>query len=145
MPSYPAPADVTVDVKIDKPVIFFDGECNLCNGFVDFILKIDPTQKFYLAPLQGPTAKQYLPPLPPKQEDWAIAYFDGQKTYFASEACLEICKKLGGIWSMVALTQSLPISFRDFVYSIVATNRYNWFGQTSCRTITFDGRSPFLP
>ncbi|AFY37199.1 thiol-disulfide oxidoreductase DCC [[Leptolyngbya] sp. PCC 7376] len=145
MPTYPASANAIVDVKIDKPIIFFDGECNLCNGFVDFILNIDPTQKFYLAPLQGSTAKQYLPPLPNKQEDWAIAYFDGQKTYHASEACLEICKELGGIWSIFALTQPLPISFRDFVYSIIATNRYNWFGQTACRTMTFDGRSPFLP
>ena len=145
MPTYPAPTDVTVAVNLDKPVIFFDGECNLCNGFVDFILKIDSTQKFYLAPLQGSTAQQYLPPLPPQQEDWAIAYFDGKTTYFASEACLEICQELGGIWSIFALTRPLPISFRDFVYSIVATNRYNWFGQTSCRTMTFDGRSPFLP
>ncbi len=145
MPTYPTPADAVVDVKIDKPIIFFDGECNLCNGFVDLMLKIDHDQKFYLAPLQGSTAKQYLPPLPADQEDWAIAYFNGKTNYFASEACIEICKELGGIWSIVALTQPLPVDFRDFIYRLVATNRYNWFGQTSCRTMNFDGRSPFLP
>lgn len=130
---------------IDKPIIFFDGECNLCNSFVDLMLRIDPDQIFYLAPLQGETAKQYLPPLPEKPEDWAIAYFDGEKSYQASDACLAICEKLGGIWQFFTVFRPLPQNFRDFLYRIIASNRYRWFGKRSCRPINSSKPSPFLP
>jgi predicted DCC family thiol-disulfide oxidoreductase YuxK len=132
----------------DKPIIFFDGECNLCNGFVDLMLKIDTEQKFYLAPLQGTTAKQYLPPLPANPEDWAIAYVDRKQTYQASNACLAICGKLGGIWQIFTLFRLLPQDFRDFLYRIIASNRYRWFGKRACRLIdsNHNGKpSPFLP
>ncbi|QCS48293.1 DUF393 domain-containing protein [Picosynechococcus sp. PCC 11901] len=128
-----------------KPIIFFDGECNLCNGFVDLMLKIDPDQKFYLAPLQGKTAQQYLPPLPENPEDWAIAYFDGVNTYYASDACLAICQRLGGPWQLFTFARPLPQNFRDWLYRLVATNRYRWFGQRTCRTMDLTKPSPFLP
>jgi predicted DCC family thiol-disulfide oxidoreductase YuxK len=136
-----------------KPIIFFDGECNLCNGFVDLMLTIDPGQKFYLAPLQGETAKQYLPPLPENPEDWAIAYLDhtdrnqtDHSNYSdASDACLAICQKLGGIWLFFTLFRPLPKTFRDFLYWIVASNRYRWFGRRTCRIMDLQKPSPFLP
>jgi predicted DCC family thiol-disulfide oxidoreductase YuxK len=140
-----APEQIEITRKVDKPIIFFDGECNLCNGFVDLILQIDPEQKFYLAPLQGKTAKQYLPPLPTNPEDWAIAYFDGKNIAQASDACLQICAELGGVWSIFTLARPMPQDFRDWLYRIVASNRYNWFGQRSCRTMSFAKSSPFLP
>lgn len=139
------PQQIANPAKVAKPIIFFDGECNLCNGFVDLMLRLDTEQKFYLAPLQGETAKQYLPPLPTNPEDWAIAYFDGKNTYQASDACLKICEKLGGIWSIFTIARPLPQNFRDWLYRIVASNRYNWFGQRACRTMNFEKASPFLP
>lgn len=139
-----APEQIVTLQNVAKPIIFFDGECNLCNGFVDLMLRIDTDQKFHLAPLQGETAKQYLPPLPTNPEDWAIAYFDGN-IYQASDACLKICEKLGGIWSIFAVARLLPQDFRDWLYRIVASNRYNWFGQRACRTMDFEKASPFLP
>lgn len=135
----------TVKSMIHKPIIFFDGECNLCNAFVDLMLTIDTEQKFYLAPLQGETAKQYLPPLPTEPKAWAIAYFDGEKTVQASDACLAICEELGGIWQFFRLFRPLPQNFRDFLYRMIASNRYRWFGKRTCRPINSDKPSPFLP
>src|SRR5690606_24969352 len=40
-------------------IVFYDGECGVCNGFVQFILKNSIHIKF--APLQGESAKQKLP------------------------------------------------------------------------------------
>ncbi|MBV5257879.1 DUF393 domain-containing protein [Synechococcus moorigangaii CMS01] len=134
-----------MSIEIDKPIIFFDGECNLCNGFVDLMLRIDTDQLFHLAPLQGETARQYLPPLPKKREDWAIAFFDGMKIYYASDACLAICQTLGGPWQLFTLAQPLPQNFRDWLYRSVATNRYRWFGQRTCRRLDLTKPSPFLP
>ena len=39
------------------PVIYFDGYCGLCNGFVDFVLARDRARRFRFAPLQGTTAR----------------------------------------------------------------------------------------
>ena len=133
------------NTPIAKPIIFFDGECNLCNAFVDLMLQIDRNQIFYLASLQGETAKQYLPPLPAEREEWAIAYYDGENTYQASEACLKICERLGGLWLLFTTAKLLTLDFRDWLYRIVASNRYNWFGQRICRTMKFGKPSPFLP
>lgn len=36
-----------------RPVIFFDGVCNLCNRSVQFVIKHDKKQQFLFAPLQG--------------------------------------------------------------------------------------------
>ncbi|MEC8251574.1 MAG: DCC1-like thiol-disulfide oxidoreductase family protein, partial [Planctomycetota bacterium] len=33
----------------DNPLILFDGECNLCNGFVQFVIRRDPRARFRFA------------------------------------------------------------------------------------------------
>jgi predicted DCC family thiol-disulfide oxidoreductase YuxK len=35
------------------PVILFDGVCNLCNGFVNFVIDRDPSAIYKFAPLQS--------------------------------------------------------------------------------------------
>ena len=42
-------------------VVLFDGVCGLCNAWVDFILKRDPSGLFKFAPLQGEYASQVAP------------------------------------------------------------------------------------
>lgn len=43
-----------------KDVIVFDGECRLCNGAVDFVVKRDPKRRFQFASLQSDTARVLL-------------------------------------------------------------------------------------
>jgi predicted DCC family thiol-disulfide oxidoreductase YuxK len=38
--------------RSDRPVVLFDGVCNLCNGVVRFIVARDPAARFRFAPLQ---------------------------------------------------------------------------------------------
>ena len=37
-------------------IVLFDGVCNLCNGFVRFVIARDPATRFQFAPLQSETA-----------------------------------------------------------------------------------------
>ena len=37
----------------EKPVILFDGVCNLCNGAVNFVIRRDKKKKFMFAALQS--------------------------------------------------------------------------------------------
>lgn len=128
------------------PIIFFDGECNLCNGFVDLLLQVDRDGIFRLAPLQGKTATQLLPPLPTEREAWSIFYLEGQQLYSQSDAVLQIAKRLGGVWSILGLGEPLPTTVRDHLYRLVASNRYHWFGQRStCRIPAKQEQDRFLP
>jgi predicted DCC family thiol-disulfide oxidoreductase YuxK len=38
---------------LSRQVLLFDGVCNLCNGFVNFVIARDPDGKFKFAALQG--------------------------------------------------------------------------------------------
>jgi predicted DCC family thiol-disulfide oxidoreductase YuxK len=65
-------ATQSVDVSLTHPIVFFDGDCVMCNGFLDWLMVIDRSALFRVAPLQGETAERLLPPLPQNPEDWSI-------------------------------------------------------------------------
>ena len=59
-PSTTGQRDKTEHTNGQPLTIFFDGECNLCSGSVQFILKRDPEERFRFASLQGVTGQQLL-------------------------------------------------------------------------------------
>lgn len=129
-----------------SPIIFFDAECLLCDGFVNLLLKIDKKHSFRLAPLQGETARQLLPKLPNNPEQWSIFYLDKNGIYQQSDAFIQICRNLGGAWCFFSLTRIIPRPIRDYIYRIVARNRYRWFGRKiTCRLLKEDEKELFLP
>ena len=131
---------------MDKPIIFFDGVCAMCNTFVNFALKIDRKQQFLFAPLQGETAKKLLPPLSDDPREWSMVYLDERGTHDQLDASLEVYRRLGGIWWILSLMRYIPRGIRTPAYRILARNRYRWFGRKeSCRIPTAAERSRFLP
>ncbi len=132
--------------KVDQPIVFFDGECIMCNQFVDLLLKIDRIGTIMIAPLQGQTAAKFLPPLPSDREEWSIFYLDQGELSDQSDAFLNICRRLGGIWSILSLFKIIPRSIRDSIYRVIARNRYRLFGRRStCRMPNEQEKSRFLP
>jgi predicted DCC family thiol-disulfide oxidoreductase YuxK len=128
------------------PIAFFDGDCLMCNAFVDVLIKLDRHQRIRLAPLQGETARQQLPPLPDNPERWSIFYQDPTGTYSQSGAVLRICGAMGLPWSALRVFRLVPRSLRDGLYRWVARNRYRWFGKRdTCRMPTAADRDRFLP
>jgi predicted DCC family thiol-disulfide oxidoreductase YuxK len=115
--------------QINNPIVFFDGECVMCSRFVNLMFKIDKKGLIYIAPLQGETAKKLLPPLPNNPEEWSIFYLDNGKIYQQSDAVIHICDRLGGIWYLVSLIRIIPSQIRNFIYRIIARNRYQILGQ----------------
>src|SRR3954467_7148331 len=115
-----------------QTIIFFDGVCHLCNGFVDFLIRVDRKRVLKFAPLQGTTATQYLSAQDRASLESVIVLADG-KTYYRSRAILRAFAKLGGIYSLVSVFRVIPVSWADMVYQKVAVNRYRWFGQRDFR------------
>lgn len=126
------------------PIVFFDGYCGLCNGFVDFVMARDHKKTFRFATLQGATAARLLSPEDVKNLDSVVVYVAPHK-YRKSRAVLQVFSDLGGGWQWLTLFGFLPTPFLDFMYDIVARNRYSWFGKRdSCRLPTKEERALFL-
>lgn len=132
------------EVKM-RNVVFFDGICHLCNGFVDAVISRDKQHFFAFAPLQGETAEALLKPEDRKNLDTVI-YYEAGKTYYRSAAILKILTLLGGGYKVFALAWLIPGPLRDFLYKTVAKNRYAWFGTREfCRLPNSEERSYLLP
>lgn len=126
----------------ERPVIFFDGVCNLCNGFVDFLLRRDREGLFEFAPLQGATARR-LVPRESASLDSIVLWNQGEVTHGA-DAALLVLERLGGFWGLARVGWLVPASLRGWVYRAVARNRYALFGRRdTCRLPTPAERARF--
>jgi predicted DCC family thiol-disulfide oxidoreductase YuxK len=125
-------------------VIFFDGYCGLCNGFVDFMIKIDKEGQFKFSPLQSEYAKSTLNPSDILDLKSVVVLIDG-KSYRKAEGVFKALTSIGGVWRMTAILNSFPNSILDFGYELVAENRYRLLGKRdTCRLPTQEEKSRFI-
>lgn len=125
-------------------IVFFDGVCSLCNYSVDFIVKNNSKKTLFIASLQGKTAKELLTSEHRKSMESLIFYEKGQ-VYERSTAALEIARHLKFPYNLLSVFSYLPKSLRDFLYNLIAKNRYKWFGQKqTCRIPTESEKKYFL-
>ena len=131
----------------DEFIIFFDGVCNLCNGFVDFLVGHDDRKggpSFKIASLQGQTAAQKLP-VQMRDQLNSIVLLAGGQTYTKSAAVWRIFARLPWPWRAFFVVQLIPPSVADWLYDLVAKHRYNFFGKKeSCRLPTPAEKEYFL-
>jgi len=118
-----------------NPIILFDGYCNLCNSWIDFIIKRDKSKIFKFAAISSESGKEILKNYTVETEGIdSIILIENEKCYTKSSATLEITKRLSGIWPALYVLMILPKYFRDFIYDFIAKNRYRIFGRKeSCR------------
>ena len=130
----------------DKPIIFFDGVCNLCNSSVQFILKKDTNNVFLFSSLQSDAAKGILLQYNLENFDLSsIILVEKGIIYQKSTAILRIAKSLAGISKYAYVFIIVPKFIRDGVYSFIAKNRYKWFGKRdSCMLPTAALKLRFL-
>ncbi|MEM0940129.1 MAG: DCC1-like thiol-disulfide oxidoreductase family protein [Bacteroidota bacterium] len=116
-----------------SPIILFDGVCNLCNGWVRFVMRNERKREFRFASLQSDTAEKMLRPFTVKNNMGSIVLIEGDILYEKSEAVLLILGKLKHLWPMLSAFIIVPKLIRDSIYNFIAKHRYGWFGrQQSC-------------
>ncbi len=128
-------------------ILFFDGYCNLCNQTVDWLVRIDKNAQIKFASLQGETAKKILPPpVSALAEPDTVIYFQDGQFYERSMAILNCLVDIGGPIALLArILFFIPIPLRDFLYRLVARNRFKLFGKrNTCRVPSQEERSRFL-
>lgn len=127
-------------------LILFDGVCNFCCGWVQFLIRVDKKERFKFAALQSDTGKRIL-----SSQGWAsespvtLVYQRGNDYYCASTAVLEILHDIGGVWKIVLIFKLIPRFIRDAGYRFFASRRYKLFGKkTSCMLSTPENEKRFL-
>lgn len=129
-----------------KRIIVFDGVCNFCNFWVNFLLERDRKNTFLFTALQSDAAKSLLKKYNRSTDDIDTFMLITDKGCFdRSTAGLLVAKELGGIWKLFYVFIVIPKFIRDPVYNLIARNRYKFFGKNeSCRIPTKDERDKFL-
>ena len=115
----------------NKKIILFDGVCNLCNGFVQFVIKYDKKDTFRFAALQSEIGQEILEQtgLSNQNIDSVVLYEPEIGFLIKSNAALEILKNLGGIFYLSIIFKIFPRFIRDAIYDFIARNRYKWLGK----------------
>lgn len=122
-------------------VVYFDGYCNVCNRFVDFLMRRTSVLKF--ASLQGSTAQQRLPAKLVQDVNTMAFEEDDGSIYTESAAAI---RALSYFWSPFTVFIFVPKRLRDWVYRWVANHRYLWFGKReTCRMPSAEERERMLP
>ena len=134
------------NTNTDDRIILFDGVCNFCSASVQFILRKEKKPDFKFAALQSDVGKNLIrkyagsSPLPD-----SILYIRNGKIFAKSAAALRICLGLKGAWPLFIIFLIVPAFVRDFVYDLIARNRYTWWGKReACFLPTPEFRSRFL-
>ena len=132
-----------------RPIILFDGVCNLCNSTVQWVIKHDKEGRFDFASLQSDVARRELMKvMDPREIDAlpdSIVLVDAEGIHVRSAAALRILRGLGSWFLLLRLGVVLPPPIRDAVYDMVARNRYRWFGRRdTCMIPTPDIAARFL-
>jgi len=107
-------------------------------------MRLDKNKKLRYASLQGNTAKKLLPKDMTTNINSLVLIHQGElKT--RSSASLTTFKVLGGVYSLAYIFILVPKFIRDWVYKLIAKNRYKWFGkQETCRVPTPSERERLL-
>ena len=113
-----------------KPIILFDGVCNLCNNAVQFIIRHDPDEKFLFASLQSGFGQQLMKQYNLPSENFnSFILLQGNQVFNKSTGALNVAKELKGTWKLLYIFIVVPRFIRDAVYTWIANNRYRWFGK----------------
>jgi predicted DCC family thiol-disulfide oxidoreductase YuxK len=130
------------------PVIFYDGNCGLCHGFVQFAVARDRDGRFRFAPLQGAEIRRRIAPEVIRTLPDAVVLLDELGgVHVKSDAALRVLAELGGGWrAAAAVSGVVPRFLRDLVYDFVAGIRHRLFPRPAdaCPLVPAELRGRFL-
>ncbi|KAM1600963.1 DCC family protein At1g52590, chloroplastic isoform X2 [Malus sylvestris] len=115
-----------------RPIMLFDGVCNLCNGGVKFVRDNDRNRSIRFEALQSEAGKKLLRRSGRAPDDISsVVLVEKDRSFIKSEAVVKIMEYIDLPFPQLAFfTQFIPLFVRDFLYDNVANNRYTIFGRS---------------
>lgn len=129
-----------------KKLILFDGVCNFCNFWVNFIIDRDDKDLFRFASLQSEFGQSILSKLNLSTKDFdTFVLIESKKYFIKSTAAFKVVKDISGWLKILYPFIILPEFVRDSVYNLIAKKRYKIFGRSElCRVPTDAEKAKFL-
>jgi len=127
-------------------IVYYDGVCGLCDGFVELLVKLDKNKKLKFSSLQGKSGRILLNKLNLDLEEFDTVLFKvNDQVYTKSTAVFKIINSIGGIIKLFLVFNLLPRRFNDWIYSKVAKNRFKIFGKLDkCDISKFNKPGQFI-
>ena len=129
------------------PILLFDGHCNLCNAWVQYVVKRDSSSTIRFASLQSGAGRRLLEEHK-IDENYieSLVFFEEGSFSVSSNAALRTLSYLDGWQKHLIFLSVVPQSLRDLVYRLIAKNRYKLFGRREqCMVPTAELSKRFLP
>lgn len=103
-----------------EKIVFYDGECGLCQRSIAIIFLWDKHKTLFFAPLNGETYQGHFHEA---SDMTTVVFFDGGKLFTKSDAIIEIGRALGGWKKSLFFLKIIPRFIRDLVYGLIASHR----------------------
>ena len=121
----------------------FDGVCNLCDGFINFVADHDGERRVKFGAQQKHV--ELLARVGAPLDLSTVVLIQGDTFTTKSTAALRTLALMEWPWSALAAAHVLPAALRDWGYDLVAAHRYRVFGKVeSCRVPSGDFRKRFI-
>ena len=130
------------------PILLFDGHCNLCNAWVQYVVKRDSSSTIRFASLQSEKPARRLLEEHKIDANYidSLVLFEEERFSVSSNAALRTLSYFDGWERHLIFLSVVPRSLRDLVYRFIAKNRYKWFGRREqCMVPTAELSKRFLP
>lgn len=129
----------------NKYIVFFDGDCGVCNFWVQWILERDKQDQFMFASLQSGFGQKFLSERSLDTKVFNTMYLWKPNQYYLekSRAVLQIANLLGGIYKLSGIAKIIPKFLSDKVYDTVSKNRMKLANQ-KCYLPTPQERKKFI-
>lgn len=109
-----------------------DANCGLCAKGAGWIARNDRDRKFRIVPMQserGSALLRHYGMSPDDPLSWL--YINEGRAYTSLDAIIRVGAELGGIWKSLGVLRVFPRRVQDYLYGIVARNRYRFLGHAS--------------
>lgn len=130
--------------KGPNKIVFYDGDCGLCNRSVQFILRHEKNSEIHFSTLQSNFTKQMLKEKNLPEPDLStFLYLENDILYSKSTGAFKAAKNLKFPLSLVRIFSILPEWITDQVYNLIAKYRKRLAG-SFCAVPTPEPKKRFL-
>ena len=126
----------------DANILFFDGECGLCNRTIQLILKHEKDSTLKFSSLQSSFAEKTFAEMNDGNFGDSILLYSNGRIYSKSTAALFLIPFLKWYFKPLVVFWLIPKYLRDLIYDLIARNRKRFF--TSCSITNANEDNRFL-
>jgi predicted DCC family thiol-disulfide oxidoreductase YuxK len=125
-----------------RPLFLFDGVCVLCSSGAAFLMRHEADVDF--ASAQSNLGKALYRHYGMEIDSTYLLIANGL-AFTKTDGYFLLLGQLHPAWRILAVFKIVPRPVRDWVYDLVAKNRYRWFGKVEyCQLLSAEQRSRLL-